>query len=185
MKLRLFVLIMLIVFLVGCGNKVKTTVINESLIEEEVEGEPLPEVPEEWEGKTIQELIDEGGASDVVNVVVNDSIDLDEENVTVEPVEGVPEGTHLIDIQMMGETFQFFPKTLTISKGETVRWTNHLNYLNKNARVAVFARHNSLFRSAQLNYGDYFEYTFNETGSYLFSTVPYTEYFKNGEIIVI
>jgi|ETNmetMinimDraft_20_1059909.scaffolds.fasta_scaffold147136_2 plastocyanin len=184
MKIRMCVILLLIIFIVGCGDKVKTTVIDESLVEEEVEGEPLPEVPEEWEGKTIQELLDEGGAQDVVDVVVNATTNITEENVTVVPVEDVPAGTHLVDIQLMGETFQFFPKTLTISKGDTVRWTNHLNYLNKNARVAVFARHNSLFRSSQLSYGDYFEYTFNETGSYLYSTVPYTADFKNGEVIV-
>ena len=185
MKLNIFIILVLtlLVFSIGCkkGDTLSegTIPIVEETIENETES--LPEVPEEWEGKTIQELLNEGGAQDIVDTTsLNETV----EEIVEEPKEAVPAGTHLFDIQMMGDTFQFFPKTITISRGETVRWTHHMDYQDKKARVSVFARHNNLFRSSQLSYGDYFEYTFNETGSYLFSTVPYTEYFKNGEVIV-
>jgi plastocyanin len=185
MKFNMMVILvlLLLVFSMGCKNKSNIPEDAIPIVEEIIENktETGSEVPEEWEGKTIKELLEEGGTQDIVdNTSLNETV----EEVIEDPKEDILAGTHLIDIQMMGTTFQFFPKKITISRGETVRWTHHMNYQDKKARIAVFARHNNLFRSPQLNYGDYFEYTFNETGSYLFSTVPYTEYFKNGEVIV-
>ena len=181
-----FLILLLLVFSIGCkkGDTLPegTMPIVQNSVENE--SEDLPEVPEEWKGKTIQELINEGGASGIVDTTSINQTESTTEDVIEEPKVAVPEGTHLVDIQMMGETFQFFPKTITISVGETVRWTNHLNYQDKKARVQVFARHNNLFRSPYLNYGDYFDYTFEEDGSYLYGAVPFTEYFKNGEVIV-
>ena len=185
MKKSIIVVLVLVslVLFIGCKKEESDVIPIEQEVEED-KGEPLPEVPEEWKGKTIQELLNEGGASDIVDTTVVNETDNETEEVIDEPKKDVPLGTHLIDIQMMGSNFNFFPNKITINLGETIRWTNHLDYHDKQAKVQVFARHKNLFRSPDLNYGDSYEFAFNETGSYLFSAVPYTEYFKNGEVIV-
>ena len=177
---RYFVLILIVVLLIAGCNKADIKPI-ETDVEEAPVVDDMPEVPEEWEGKTMAEILESDSTSDTLDdtIVINDT----EENET-EPKEVLPSGVTKISLQMYGEQMQFFPNTVTISKGETVRWVNELDYHDKKARVSVYAKHNSLFRSSMLNYGESFEYQFNETGEYLYGAVPYESFFKNGKVIV-
>lgn len=112
-----------------------------------------------------------------------------EENTTetndteTEPIITLPEGTHIVAMQMAGTNMVFFPKELKISLGETIRWENRLDYLNKTAKLTVYS-YQHLFRSSDLEYGEYFEYTFTEKGTFRYNALPYIKIFKPGEIIV-
>ncbi len=59
--------------------------------------------------------------------------------------------------------FAFSPSNLNIVKGTTVVWTNYdrMTYKVKSEK----------FESGELNRGDSFNYTFNETGTYDYSEV--------------
>ena len=169
------------ILLVGCKADIKPIEKEEVIVEEEPEEvEEMPEVPEDWEGKTIKELLEEGNAPDVVETPDNTEDNETEE----EPKEILPSDVTKISLQMYGDSMQFFPNTVTISLGETVRWINELDYHDKKARVSVYAHHNSLFRSPMLNYGEHYEFTFNEKGSYSYGAVPYESFFRRGTVIV-
>ena len=171
-----YIIVILVIALLIAGCR-KAEII-EPEVEEEIEViDDMPEVPEDWEGKTIKELLDEGNAPDVVE-------DTEVNETEQEPTEVLPEGTTRVSLQMYGDLMQFFPNTVTISKGDSIRWVNELDYHDKKARLSVYAHHNSLFRSSMLNYGDYFEFQFNETGTYSYGAVPYESFFKRGTVIV-
>ena len=95
-----------------------------------------------------------------------------------------PFKTHIVELQRAGEGMQFFPKEIKINSGDTVRWINKIDYLNKQARASVFARHNQLFKSKMLVYGESFEYTFISKGSYMYGATPYEYLFEVGTVIV-
>jgi plastocyanin len=180
--MKKYILLLLIVALLISGCK--KAEIQEPEVEEIIEEvEELPQVPEDWEGKTIKELLEEGNAPDIIDdTVITD--DLTENDTDEEPQEVLPEGITKVSLQVYGDLLQFFPNTVTISKGDTVRWVNELDYHDKKARVSVYAHHNRLFRSPSLVYGDYFEFQFNETGTYTYGAVPYESLFKRGTVIV-
>jgi plastocyanin len=178
MKKYIVLLLITALLISGC----KKAEIIEPAVDEDIKKEnDMPQIPEEWKGKTMAELLGEIGASDNSNdtLVFNDT----EEYETV-PQEILPAGVKKISLQMYGEQMQFFPNTLTISKGDIVRWVNELDYHDKKAKVSIYAHHNSLFRSPMLAYKEYFEYQFDEKGEYSYGAVPYESYFKKGMIIV-
>jgi plastocyanin len=58
------------------------------------------------------------------------------------------------------DNFSFTPSTITVSRGTTVRWTNHDDIPH-----TVVSDDNS-FRSKPLDTGDQFTYTFTKPGTY-------------------
>jgi len=83
------------------------------------------------------------------------------------------EDVKYIDIYI--DDYAFHPQSLTISRGDTVRWTN-------NDSVAYIVK-SSAFQSPTLTKGMTFTYTFNErkTYNYYLATHPYK---KSGIIVV-
>jgi plastocyanin len=78
-------------------------------------------------------------------------------------------------IEIYIDDYAFHPQSLTISRGDTVRWTN-------NDSVAYIVK-SSAFQSPTLTKGKTFTYTFYEsrTYNYYLETHPYT---KSGIIVV-
>lgn len=78
-------------------------------------------------------------------------------------------------IEVYIDDYAFHPQSLTISRGDTVRWTN-------NDSVAYIVK-SSAFQSPTLTKGMTFTYTFHErrTYNYYLATHPYT---KSGMIVV-
>lgn len=78
-------------------------------------------------------------------------------------------------IEIYIDDYAFHPQSLTISRGDTVRWTN-------NDSVAYIVK-SSAFQSPTLTKGMTFTYTFNErkTYNYYLATHPYK---KSGIIVV-
>lgn len=158
-------LIIALLILVGCKKATITptgTIILDSL-EEVVESEQEEEIVEE-------ETIVEENTTET-------------NNTETKPVVTLPEGTHIVAMQMAGTSMVFFPKELTISVGDTVRWSHRLDYINKTAELTLYS-YQSLFRGSKLKYGEYFEYTFTEKGTFRYNALPYIKIFKPGEIIV-
>jgi len=174
MKKIFLILIILLIIILGC-KRAKINSVGEST--EQLQENETVELPEELEEEKISDILDE--ELDIIEISNETAA-----NESKEPAVVLPEGTHVVELQMYNNGMQFFPKILTISLGETVRWVNHLDYHDRKAKVSVFASHNRLFRSPMLAYGEYFEHTFNETGTYYYGAVPYESWFKRGEIIV-
>ncbi|WP_321417336.1 cupredoxin domain-containing protein [uncultured Methanomethylovorans sp.] len=78
-------------------------------------------------------------------------------------------------IEIYIDDYNFHPQSLTISRGDTVRWTN-------NDSVAYIVK-TGAFQSPTLTKGMTFTYTFHERGTYncYLATHPYT---KGGIIVV-
>jgi plastocyanin len=78
-------------------------------------------------------------------------------------------------IEIYIDDYAFHPQSLTISRGDTVRWTN-------NDSVAFIVKSSS-FQSPTLTKGMTFTYTFHESRTYnvYLATHPYT---KSGIIVV-
>ena len=184
-RVFIVVLILVIIFIGGCN---KADVKPPETEEEASTVEDMPEVPDEWKGKTIKDILDDPD----VNIVseLDTPTDTTDENTTdsnetEEVAEPLPSGTHLVELQMYNDLMQFFPDRIVINKGDTVRWINKLDYHDRQAKVRVQARHDLLFVSPMLAYGEYFEFTFEESGEYLYGAVPYESYFKTGTVVVV
>jgi len=61
------------------------------------------------------------------------------------------------------ENFKFNPKEINISSGTTVVWTNNNGASNK---VHMIVSQTNIFRSERLYYGESFNFTFKEKGTY-------------------
>jgi plastocyanin len=61
------------------------------------------------------------------------------------------------------QSYAFSPSSLTVEKGTTVTWLN--------ADRMVYKIKSDNFESPELNRGDAFSYTFNETGTYNYAEV--------------
>ncbi|TKJ17668.1 hypothetical protein CEE44_04005 [Candidatus Woesearchaeota archaeon B3_Woes] len=120
---------------------------------------------------------------EIIEEVEPEETTIEENTTETEPKATIPEGTHIVAMQMAGTSMVFFPKQLTISVGDTIRWENRLDYLNKTAELTVYS-YQSLFRGSKLKYGEYFEHTFREKGTFRYNALPYIKIFKPGEIIV-
>ncbi len=181
------ILIITLLFLFGCKQAVVQPVdtpVTEQEPEAEDNEEPeinntsLNETEANDTISTEPGTINETNHTELLSPEINNS----EENESSS--ETLPEGTYVIEMYALTKDMIFYPEILNISVGDTVRWINSLDYLNRTAEVSVFARHNQLFRSPMLDYDEYFEYTFTEKGTYLYSAVPYTSWFRNGEVNV-
>jgi plastocyanin len=186
---KYFLFIVLLLFLIGCGRSKVLTPEQETVEEvdvvEEVEEEKV-ELPDELKGKKISDIVGNAATSDFIDIapVVEPVVEEVNETEEVEEKVELPENTRLIELQMFGESMQFFPKNLEVSVGDTVRWINKLEYHDRRAKVSVYAKHNTMFKSHLMVYGEFYEYVFEEKGVFYYGAVPYESFFKTGSITV-
>lgn len=180
MKLYLFLIAFIaLILLVGCKASVQAPAAQSAQDQQNAvqaeSNDSMPEVPEEWKGKTIAEImnISEPAQS--------------EENETAPATNAtnnaysVPKGTYIVEARKVENSLLFFPREIKIKVGETIRFVNNLDYQNKLAKMTLYS-HQNAFRSPSLKYGEYFEHTFNSTGYVSYNVIPYQDFFKNGEI---
>ncbi len=174
-------LIIALLILVGC-KRASITPTGTTIIEQPQENIEDQTETEDVSDETILEETEDD--EEIEESEINDSeSNTTEVNDDEEPIVTLPEGTHIVAMQMAGTNMVFFPKELKISLGETIRWENRLDYLNKTTKLTVYS-YQHLFRSSDLEYGEYFEYTFTEKGTFRYNALPYIKIFKPGEIIV-
>ncbi len=63
--------------------------------------------------------------------------------------------------------YAFSPKTLTVSKGTTVTWTN------EDGVAHTATSDNGVFDSGLISYGESYSYTFTESGTYAYYCKPH------------
>lgn len=151
-------------FLISGCNKQEEQTFEEEPVEEKVSD--VLNISKESSEENISEEVEE-----VVNVseeIVNESKD---------------ETVRIIELRMSGDNMKFSPKELRISVGDTVRWVNKLDYLNRSAEVVVYA-HLGLFRSSRIGYNESFEHNFSKEGEFSYGVTPYTSLFQTGKVIV-
>lgn len=189
----LILFLILLFFLVGCKKEeiqiatVETTedTDDKEIVEEtkSIEPEVAEEIPEEVkkEEPVSEEVIE--NTTVVTESTVTEINNTDEKEVEVTEEE-LDDNVKIVELQMLGEIMQFFPNPLTIKVGDTVRFVNNMDYLNKTTQISVFSYKSSQFRSDKLKYDEFFEYTFLEKGEFRYGALPYTALFKVGKIIV-
>lgn len=158
--------------------------------EAEVQSDDMPKVPEEWEGKTIAEIMNQSSEDENEETIEDEEAVEDENEETAEDEETadsppLPEGTTIVEARKTETGMVFFPLEIKISVGETVRFVNALDYINKQAELTFYSYLTGVFRSPELKYGEYFEHTFDETGNFTYNAIPYQSWFKKGTIVVV
>lgn len=193
--MKKYIIIIFVIFLIilaGCKkanvNPVSTGTANTEAPANDTE--KLPEVPDEWKGKKIKDIIDqqdiikkESAEANLTPINQSQANSSAEDNST-KAAYNITEGTEIIELRKTETGMVFFPKVLKISTGDTVRWVNKLDYLDKKAKVTIYSYITGVFRSSQIGYGEYFDYTFNEKGNFSYNALPYQAYFGTGTIIV-
>lgn len=142
------------------------------------EEEKAQEVPEEWKGKTIKDILE---PTVTENGTINES---KISEAASNPSYDISQGTYIIEARKTLSGMVFFPKDIIIKTGETIRWVNALEYLNRTARITIYSYLSGIFRSDELNYGEYFEHTFDEKGNFTYNALPYQAIFKRGTVVV-
>jgi|GEM_PF-7077586 len=187
MKIYLFLITVIgLLLLAGCKASVKapsdTTNVS-SVAQEQITNNSLAnesnssqvsEEPKETIKDAYTSVLTENGT-------VNES--MADKTIDAEAYE-VPEGTYIVEARKTLNGFTFFPLELTIKAGETVRFINAMNYMEKKATAIFYPYQTGLFRSPELNYGEYYEHTFTEPGNFTYNAIPYQSWFKKGMIIV-
>ena len=103
----------------------------------------------------------------------SDTIEGKNETVELEDKNSETEGpVFVIEIKNLALS----QKNIVIEKGTTVRWVNSGNNKHK---ITIYG----VTSSPILYKGDYFDYTFDEPGKYVFVSAPFSSYVK-GTIIV-
>jgi len=93
----------------------------------------------------------------------------EEQEETVE--EEIPPGTHIITIKDL----KLDPQELTIKQGETVIWKHEDTYETDESTRHYIAAHSNEFRSPLLFYGNTFQHTFNNTGTFTYIDIIYKD----------
>ncbi len=146
----------------GCAKEEQ--IFEEEPIEEIVENETNYTINVSEESFETEENISEELEEDIMNISKERTI-------------------RIIELRMSGDNMKFSPKELRISLGDTVRWVNKLDYLNRSAEVVVYA-HLGLFRSLRIGYDESFEHNFSKEGEFSYGVTPYTTLFQTGKVIV-
>ncbi|MBW2975308.1 hypothetical protein KY366_06325, partial [Candidatus Woesearchaeota archaeon] len=103
-----------------------------------------------------------------------------EESESEEEEETGPK-THIVTIKDL----RLNPQELTIKKGDTVQWKNEDTWEGDEETDHYLAAHTNEFRTPVLHYGDEFEHTFNNTGTFTYIDIFYKERnYLRGKIIV-
>jgi plastocyanin len=184
-KSILFVFVITLLLL-GCQAKVSAPAGAQPIEEQtnitQSNNSNMPEVPKEWEGKTIAEIMNVSGSNQSQSnqtLPINNTVS----NTTTGNAYSVSKGTYIVEARKIEDSLQFFPRQINIKKGETIRFVNNLDYQNKQAKITLYSQQ-GIFRSPSLKFGEYFEYTFNQTGNFSYNCVPYQDFFMNGKISV-
>ena len=167
-----FIIVML--FISGCsiGNKTKAVITD-------VGEEPTEEVT----GAVVEQgLEDETVGED--ETLEGDTEEETEPSETEEETEEeteqeLPPGHHIITIKEL----RLDPKELTIQKGDTVIWKHEDTW--DDTTKHYLAAHTNEFRSPIFYYGEEFNHTFNEAGTFTYFDIMYKERdLMRGKIIV-
>ncbi len=120
-------------------------------------------------GKAVDDLTD----AEVEEDAETDEIDMDEPDID-EPDLNESEdvtGVHTVIIKDL----KLNPKELTIKKGDTVVWEHEDTWEDEGSTRHYIAAHTNEFRSSILFYGDTFEHTFENEGTFTYIDVLYKE----------
>jgi len=177
---RWLVLLVLLVFLVSSCSTGKTIpVVSDVVAEGNVPDDVWEEVNE-----PVEEDVVENETEDEINETVDEeSASANEESgeQETEVEEELADNMHKIIIQDL----KLLPKEIIIKKGDTVIWENKDQYETEGQTKHLVAAHDNEFRSGILVFGDKFEHTFNNEGTFTYIDVFYKD--RNdlrGKIIV-
>jgi len=172
MKINLFLITFIgLLLLAGCKSSVQapSNPVNDSVVvQEQIADDSTVNEPNDQDLEENEEKTDDNMTSQTISKEAYD----------------VPEGTHIIEARKTTTGFTFFPLDLNIKAGETVRFVNAMNYLDKKATAIFYSYHTGLFRSPELNYSQYYDVTFTEPGNFTYNAIPYQNWFKKGTIVV-
>jgi plastocyanin len=172
-------LTVLFILISGCSvNKTQPVVtdITGSVVYEEVSEETVPD------NEVTEEIVSESEEIVSDNETTEEEIILEEEiNETEEQEEDLPPGTHIVTIKDLS----LVPKGLTIKQGDTVVWKHEDTWENDGETRHYLAAHSNEFRSPIFNYGETFEHTFDNEGTFTYIDVLYKDRgYMRGEIVV-
>jgi plastocyanin len=181
-KYLFLIFVILLLFSIGCKKATVYAPVadqpkNESRSVNQT-NQSMPEVPAEWKGKTIKDILQSTVTS---NGTINQSMISQTAN---NPAYNVSKGTYIVEARKTLSSMVFFPKELKIKTGDTVRFINALDYQNKQAKIIFYSYLTGVFRSEELGYNEYLDHTFDEKGNFTYSALPYQSYFKKGTIVV-
>lgn len=167
----LIFLIIVMVLISACSTEKTKPIVTD--IEQETKEEPIKveekETPEENE--TIEEEIIEEKKESKEEVELEEG---EEEKI-------LPPGTHMVTIKDL----KLDPQELTIKKGDTIIWKHEDEWEKEGATRHLLYQHFNVFRSPLLYYGDTFNHTFTEEGTFTYQDAMYKEKDNmRGKIIV-
>lgn len=81
--------------------------------------------------------------------------------------------THDVSMQLSGPAFRFVPSSLTIKKGDIVRWTNNSVAVQHTTTSGVLCAPSGLWTSGLLSQGQFFSRQFNVVGSFDYFCIPH------------
>jgi len=85
----------------------------------------------------------------------------------------------------MQEQNRFQPDTLTVKAGTTVTWINQDSFIHTATSGNSPSERSGLFDSGNLNEGETFSFTFDESGTYDYFCIPHYSLGMIGKIIVV
>ncbi len=170
----LILFVIVILFISGCSVGDKTKAVVTDAGEETQEQEPSEEDKQVKDEKetvdvTEQESEEESKLPEEENETGEDGETELNESQEEEQTEESPPGTHTITIKDL----KLDPQELTIKKGDTVVW-KHEDKWEDNTQHYL-AAHSNEFRSPLFYYGEEFEHTFDEAGTFTYFDVMYKE----------
>ncbi|MDQ1274665.1 MAG: hypothetical protein QG610_237 [Euryarchaeota archaeon] len=127
-----------------------------------VETETFDEIGTPEETETAEEMLTPAGTGGIEEEQTENATDEGEEAGTGQSSESEP-GTYLVRLK----DYLFIPSELEINTGDLVVWRNY-EYV-----LFTLTSEEGLFEDQRLGYGNTFNYTFDETGSYNFSVSGY------------
>ncbi len=121
------------------------------------------------------DIIDENDMNDTVN----DVNDTEEEDITENDEVVIKEPVEPRTYTIRMENFHTVPANHTINTGDTVVWRNN----NDPARIFTLVSNEDIWEDKRIPKGYTFVYTFNETGTYNYKVLEFSERMK-GTIVV-
>lgn len=131
-------------------------------METPVEMETFVETGTPQETETAEEMLTPGAAGGTEEEQTENLTEGEEDVVIEQSTEDEP-GTYLVRLK----DYLFIPSELEINTGDLVVWRNYEDTL------FTLTSEEGLFEDQRLGYGNTFNYTFSETGSYNFSVGGY------------
>jgi plastocyanin len=142
------------------SEEMETTVETETF--EEIGTPDETQTAAEAEAETAEEMLTPGTAGGIEEEQTENMTEGGEEATTVQPA-GTEPRTYLVRLR----DYVFIPSELEVNIGDLVVWRNF------DDSVFTLTSEEGLFEDQRLGYGNTFNYTFNESGSYSFSASGY------------